>query len=118
MCIRQTYAPASAITPASAGSPRSAVTSFTSAAPSSSARRATSAFDVSIETGSAREPLEHGQDPPQLLVERDRVGARPGRLAADVDERCALGEQRCGRRHRSCADRRSPRRRRSCRASR
>ena len=61
MCIRQTYAPASAITPASAGSPRNAVTSFTSAAPSPSARRATSDFDVSIETGAPASPSSTGR---------------------------------------------------------
>ena len=90
MCIRQRYAPASATTPASSGSPRSAVTSLTSSAPSASARRATSAFDVSIETGRAGEPLEHGHDAPQLLVERHALRAGPGRLAADVDDRRAL----------------------------
>ena len=37
--------------PPAPGSPRSAVTSLTSSTPSSSARRATAAFDVSIETG-------------------------------------------------------------------
>ena len=116
MCMRQTYAPASATTPASSGSPRSAVTSLTSSAPSPSARRATSAFDVSIETGSPASRLEHGQDAAQLLVERDGVRARSGRLAADVDERRALGEQprapsRPRPRGRGCS-----RRRRSCRA--
>ena len=95
MCIRQTYAPASAITPASSGSPRSAVTSLTSAAPSASARRATSAFDVSIETGSPASSLEHGHDAPQLVVERDARGTRPRRLAADVDERRALVDAAC-----------------------
>src|SRR5262245_13416280 len=51
MCMRQRYASASATTPASSGSPRSEVTSFTSSAPIASARRATAAFDVSMETG-------------------------------------------------------------------
>ena len=100
MCMRQTYAPASAITPARAGSPRSAVTSLTSRAPSASARRATSAFDVSIETGAADEPLEHRHDAPQLLVERHRVRAGSGRLTADVDERRTLVEQPARRRDR------------------
>ena len=45
--------PTSATTPARSGSPRSAVTSLTSSAPSSRARRATSAFEVSIETGTS-----------------------------------------------------------------
>ena len=53
MCMRQRYAPASATTPASSGSPRRAVTSLTRIAPRSSAARATSAFDVSIESGSS-----------------------------------------------------------------
>ena len=53
-------APASATTPASSGSPRSAVTSLTSSAPSSSARRATSAFEVSIETGTPASPSRTG----------------------------------------------------------
>ena len=38
------------------------------------------------------ELLEHRQDAAQLLVERDAVRAGPGRLAADVDDRGALGE--------------------------
>src|SRR4249919_2159834 len=53
MCIRQRKAPESATTPASPGSPRRAVTSLTSSAPRARARRATSDFEVSIETGTS-----------------------------------------------------------------
>ena len=41
----------------------------------------------------AREPLEDGHDPAKLLVGRDRLGTRAGRLAADVDDRRALLSQ-------------------------
>ena len=94
MCMRQTYASCVGDdTSASCGSPRNAVTSFTISAPSSSARRATSAFAVSIETGTSPcEPLEHRHDAAQLLVERHAVRAGPRRLAADVDDRRALRE--------------------------
>ena len=114
MCIRQTYAPASATTPASAGSPRSAVTSFTSAAPSSSARRATSAFDVSIETGRPDEPLEHRQRraaAPRRAARRPRPGGstRRRRRRAPHPRRAAAAPspprppgRRCRRRRRSC----------------
>src|SRR5581483_11275613 len=51
MCMRQRWTPDSAITPASSGSARRAVTSLTISAPIPIARRATSAFEVSIETG-------------------------------------------------------------------
>ena len=63
---------------------------MTSSAPSSSARRATSAFDVSIESGMPCQALEHRHDAAQLLVSRDRLRARARRLTADVDERRAL----------------------------
>lgn len=46
--------------------------------------------------GSALEALEHGQDPPQLLVDRDALGAGAGRLAPDVDEGGSLGQQPAG----------------------
>ena len=86
--MRQRYPPDSATTSASSGSPRSAVTSFTITAPSSSARRATSAFEVSTETGQlAGDRLEHGHDPAQLLVRAHALRPGPGRLAAHVDER-------------------------------
>src|SRR5689334_6563618 len=53
MCIRHTGTPAAATTSAIAGSWRRAVTSLTSAAPARMARSATSAFTVSIETGTS-----------------------------------------------------------------
>jgi hypothetical protein len=43
---------------------------------------------VSTESGpapAAPERLDHGNHPPQLLRLRDRLGAGPRRLAADVD---------------------------------
>ncbi len=92
--MRQTGQPASATTPAISGSPRSAVTSLTIAAPAASARRATSALEVSTEIRAATLPckrLDDGHDAAGLLLDRDRVGARPRRLAADVDDRRALG---------------------------
>ena len=116
MCMRQTYAPASEMTPARAGSPRSAVTSLTSRAPSASARRATSALDVSIETGRPTSPSRTGIDAPQLLVERDGVRSGTGRLSPDVHERRTLVEQPPRRLRSRRRGRRCPRRQRSCRA--
>ena len=89
MCIRHTGTPASRTTSAISGSWRSADTSFTKLAPASIARRATSAFIVSIETGTlvrAHQPLDHRDDARQLPLHRHRLGARPRRLAADVDQ--------------------------------
>ena len=39
----------------------------------------------------ARDRLEHGQHSTELLVDPDTVGAGPGGLAADVDDRRAVG---------------------------
>ncbi len=61
--------------PASSGSPRSAVTSLTISAPSASARRATSAFAVSIETGTPRAARARAR-PAQLLVQGDGPRSR------------------------------------------
>ncbi len=76
------------------------MTSLTRATPSSSARRATSAFEVSIETGRPESASSTGHDAPQLLVDRDARRPRAGRLAADVDERRALVEDPLRGRHR------------------
>ena len=43
--------------------------------------------------GQALEPLEDGDDPAKLLVDRDGVRPRPRGLTADVDDRSALVEQ-------------------------
>ena len=49
---------------------------------------------MSIETArGAREALDDRDDAPQLLLGRHRVGAGAGRLAADVEDRRALGRQ-------------------------
>jgi hypothetical protein len=43
--------------------------------------------------GGSAQPLDHRHDAAQLLLDADRRRARPRRLAADVDERCALLRQ-------------------------
>src|SRR5918994_3985752 len=78
MCMRHTYASASAIASTMAGSPRSAVTSLTSSAPSSSARRATIAFEVSIETGRPTSPSSTGTT--RASSASAETGAAPGRV--------------------------------------
>ena len=78
MCIRQRYAPAPATTPAMPGSPRRAVTSLTSSAPSSSARRATSAFEVSIDTGRPRSSSSTGTT--RRSSSSSETAAAPGRV--------------------------------------
>ena len=100
MCMRQTYAPASAIAPASSGSPRRAVMSLTSIAPAASACRATSAFVVSIETGAPDSCSSTGNT--RRSSSSTETASAPGRvgLAADVDERRTLGEEPPGRRRR------------------
>ena len=80
MCIRHRYAPASATTPASAGSTRCAVTSLTSSAPSSSARAATAAFEVSIEP--VLEALSG--EPVSIDTSKAAVAARALELGAEL----------------------------------
>ncbi len=41
----------------------------------------------------ARDALDDGQDPPQLLLLRDRSRARPGRFPADIDEVGPSGDE-------------------------
>ena len=49
---------------------------------------------MSIETrATGASPSTTGQDAPQLLLDADRVGAGAGGLAADVEDRRALGGQ-------------------------
>src|SRR5437588_334706 len=91
MCMRQRYTSAAATAPASSGSARSAVTSFTISAPSSSARRATAAFAVSIETGtspwsgSSTGTPRRGLRKALALGLRRRIGSRrPGLLGEDA----------------------------------
>ena len=96
MCIRHTGTPASATTSAMAGSCRSAVTSLTKPAPARIACAATSALTVSIEIGTSvacASRVDHRQHPLELDLERHRVGARPGRLPADVEQVGAVGGQ-------------------------
>ena len=90
MCIKQQSAPLPATTEAIAGSARSAVTSLTIVAPASSAAAATCALEVSIEISAcvpaSRSPSITGSTRAQLLLGRHRLGARPRRLAADVEQ--------------------------------
>ena len=49
---------------------------------------------MSIETrATAREAVDDPDDAPQLLLDADRVGAGAGGLAADVEDRRALGRE-------------------------
>ena len=96
MCIRHTGTPASATTSAIAGSCRSAETSFTKPAPARIACSATAALTVSIEIGTSvrcASRVDHGQHPLELDLERHGVGARPGRLPADVEQVGAVGDE-------------------------
>src|SRR5215211_3714403 len=82
MCMRQQSAPASATTPASAGSKRKADTSFTIVAPASMARRATVAFVVSMES---RAPATSAASRSTTGTTRRRsssseTGSAPGRV--------------------------------------
>ena len=90
--MRQQSQPCSATSAASAGSWRNAVTSLTNVAPAAIASRATSSFIVSTLSCAPvpRERLDHRDDAGALLVARHGVRARPGRLAADVEDRRAL----------------------------
>ena len=66
---------------------------------------------VSTETGTptrAGERLDHRQHAAQLLVRRDRLGARPRGLAADVEDRRALAHQREGLLERGVGGRKRP----------
>ena len=95
MCIRHSAAPSAATTGAISGSARSAVTSLTIVAPACSAGRATSAFEVSIEICA----LAPAAIRPSITGSTRRsssaavTGSAPGtrRLAADVEDRRALG---------------------------
>ena len=71
-----------------------AETSLTIVAPAATAATAVSALRVSTETRHVvGQRLDHRQHPPLLLGRLDRLGARPGRLAADVDDGGPRGEQ-------------------------
>ena len=72
---------------------RRAVTSLTSDAPSCEGLPRDLRLRGVDRDRHAGEQLEHRHDAAQLLVERDGLGSRPRRLAADVDERGAFGEQ-------------------------
>ena len=78
MCIRQTSTPDSATMPASSGSRRSAVTSFTIDAPGASARRATSAREVSTETGKPASASSTGST--RRSSSSSLTGSAPGRV--------------------------------------
>ena len=93
MCIRQTYAPASAIDARELGiaAQRGDVVDEQRAELERPARHL--GLRGVDRDRKPCEPLEDRHDPPQLLVERDRVRARAGRLAADIDERRPSLEQ-------------------------
>ena len=77
MCIRQRYAPASATTPASSGSPRSAVTSFTIVgAESESPPCDLGLRGVDRDRQRRARRLEHRDDAAQLLRPRETVRPR------------------------------------------
>src|SRR5215211_1666199 len=91
MCMRQQSAPASATTPASAGSKRKADTSFTIVAPASMARRATVAFVVSMES---RAPATSAASRSTTGTTRRRsssseTGSAPGRVDSPPTSRMA-----------------------------
>ena len=104
------------------GSASPPLTSLTSTAPAlDRGRSATAARMVSTLTAApaAASAATTGQDPAQLLLGRvDPLGAGPGRLAADVDEVGALGDQLAGRARPRRPGRASGRRRRTSPASR
>ena len=117
MCMSTTPAPVSATTRVIAGSAASAVMSLMMAAPALSAWRATSALVVSIESGTStlsRERLDDRDHPAQLLVERDRLGPGPARLAPEVEQVGPLGDEPPRVRQRGLGPRQAGRRRRSC----
>ena len=69
---------------------------MTNEAPASSAARGDrrlAGVDRERDLDLRREPLDHRHDAAKLLVLRHRIGARPGRLAADVDQVGALASQ-------------------------
>ena len=126
MCIRQQSTPLSATTPAISGSPRRALTSLTRLAPASSAARATAALEVSIEIcGRVGAPIgsPRALDAPAAPARSssssaDRLGPRPRRLAADVEDVRAFADQLERVRDRRARVEESARRRRTSRASR
>ena len=89
MCMMMSAALFSAASGNISGSPRPPVTSLMIAAPASSAARATAAFEVSIEIRRCdrlRKSLDYRDHARQFLFSRNRLRARPGRFAADVDD--------------------------------
>ena len=101
LCARQcmatylTSGAASATTSRIVGSARPPDTSLTTRAPAASAAVATSARMVSTETDRAvgGERLDDGYDATQLLLDERSGRARPGRLAADVEDVGTVREQ-------------------------
>ena len=64
-------------------------------APTSIAASATAAWRVSMldRHAQARDPLDHGKDPAELVVGVDRLGTRAGRFATDIDDVRTLGDE-------------------------
>ena len=65
-------------------------------APAARAPRATSALVVSIEIGTVdlgRQCLDDRDNPAQLFVESDRLGPRPARFAAEIEQVGPVGDQ-------------------------
>ena len=106
MCMRQTYAPASAMTPASSGiapqggdvvdEHRAQLERPAARPPPSRCRSRRAAPASRSSTGTTRRSSSST---------RDRLGSRAGRLTTDVDERRAFVEQPPGRRDRDVAGR-------------
>ena len=94
MCIKHT-ATSSPATASSAPGSRNARTSFTMAAPAFAAATITSRLarvDRDRDVDQLGEQLDDRQHAAQFLVEADRHGAGPGRLAADVQQVGAFGD--------------------------
>ena len=97
MCMRQTGTPAPATTSAMRGSTRIADTSFTNDAPAAIAASATTAFvrvDRDRHVGRLAQAADHREHARQLDVGRDGIRPRAGRLAADVEQVGAVGDER------------------------
>ena len=99
MCIRQTYAPASAITRREAGIASQGGDVVDEQRARTSACRATSALAVSIESGTPESCSSTGSTRRSSSSVETASAPGPRRLPADVDQRRPLGTEPPGRRH-------------------
>ena len=100
MCIRHTSAPDSATDRRHlriAAQRRDVVDEHRAGAGGGARHRGLGGVDRERRPTRCREPLDHRHHPPQLLVGRHRLGARPRRLPADVDEVRPLGRHALAR---------------------